>query len=128
MEPTLHEGQVMVVDALTYRLVGLRRGDLLVFVHPHDHKTLEVKRVVGFPGETVSIKAGIVSVIGKDGEEISFTPDSDIGRSENGSDYTTTLGPIDYFVLGDNRSRSSDSRTFGTVQPIDMIGRVISAF
>lgn len=128
MEPTLHEGSHVVVDALTYHITGINRGDIIVFTNPHDIKVVEVKRVIGLPNETVLIQGGTIGVTPKDGKYHEFPQGTDIGGSGDVANYTIQLGPEDYFVLGDNRPRSTDSRDFGGVQPVNIIGRVIGSF
>lgn len=96
MAPTFTNGDVLLVEKLSYRIYKPQRGELLVFYNPHNRRETLVKRVIGLPNERVELE-----------------------------DFIMQLGPNDYFVLGDNRSLSSDSRTFGAVQKTDMIGRAI---
>lgn len=123
MEPVYHEGQMVVVEKLTpHFYVG--RGQVLVMRNPHDKKVLEIKRIIGMPNETVEMGSEGVTVTDEAGRSTTYETGSVIGGTANGT-FKIKLGPEDYFVLGDNRSKSSDSRTFGAVQGGDIIGRVI---
>lgn len=123
MEPTYHEGTVLLTENLTPHL-RVWRGAVLVIRNPHDHAVTEVKRVVGLPGEDVTIGQNNVTVVHPDGRAETFGPDTAIGLGQTGF-FQIKLGPEDYFVLGDNRSKSSDSRAFGAVQAADIKARVI---
>lgn len=117
MEPNLSESQRLIIDKLSYRLHTPQRNDIVVLNLPTMDEML-VKRIVGLPGETVAIRNGIVYINGVELEE-SF--------QHNLSDYDTpevTLGPLNYFVLGDNRTNSNDSRVFGSVKREHVVGRV----
>lgn len=138
MEPVYHEGQVVWAEKLTPHF-HVWRGEVLVIRNPHDKRVVEIKRVIGLPGETVLMGSEGVTVIreckGEKGEErgetgecsVSFPTGTLVGGTGNGT-FRIKLGPEDYFVLGDNRSKSSDSRTFGAVQKSDIIGSVVRNF
>ena len=128
MTPTFSEGQRIVVDALTWRIGGLSRGDVIVFKNPKDAGITEVKRVVGLPGERVLIEGGTISVTPPGGRLQEFPQGTLIGGSGGIGDFTIQLGPEEYFVLGDNRKKSTDSRDFGAVRPVNIKGRVIYSF
>jgi signal peptidase I len=129
MSPTLKVGDRIIVNKLAYRLHGVGRGDIIVFRAPARVRTEcgddiadLVKRVVGLPGETISDKAGKVYVNGK------VLPQPWLPKNDSN---TRTLpfppvhiGPNDYFVMGDNRMYSCDSRFWGTVSRSAIIGKV----
>ena len=117
MEPTLHDGERLLVDKLTYRWHPPERFDIVVFRYPLDPSRDFVKRVIGLPGETVSIREGRVYVDGRPLEEPYL--------KEPGVDFypPTTVPPGHVFVLGDNRPHSDDSRSGWTVPLRDVIGR-----
>lgn len=117
MEPNLHTRQRLVVEKITYRFHGPRRGDIVVMRLPERGSELLIKRVIGLPGETVEIRAGRVYVDGRSLDE----PYLDQGT--RGEMAPTTVPPLKVFVLGDNRSFSNDSRSFGTVSIENVIGR-----
>ena len=128
MEPSLHEGSRIVFDRLTVRLLGINRGDIIVFRNPKDAGITEVKRVIGLPGELVLIEGGTISVTPPGGRIQEFPRGTYVGGNGQVGDFRVQLGPQDYFVLGDNRSVSTDSRSFGAVRPTDIVGRVIYSF
>ena len=117
MEPNLFEAQRLIIDKISYRFRTPQRNDIVVINMPTMEEML-VKRIVGLPGETVEIHQGVVLI---DGQMLSET------FPHNLSEYDTptiTLGPLQYFVLGDNRGNSNDSRSFGSIQREYIIGRV----
>lgn len=117
MEPNLFEAQRLIIDKISYRFRTPQRNDIVVINMPIMDEML-VKRIVGLPGETVEIHQGVVLIDGIVLNE---------AFPHNLSEYDTpeiTLGPLQYFVLGDNRGNSNDSRTFGSVQREFIIGRV----
>ena len=124
MSPTLRESQRLVVETFSHRFVAPRRGEVMVLHNPHDKVVTEIKRVVGLPTEHVEMGAEGVIVTKKDGTKEHFAEGTAVGGTANGP-YRVQLGDGDYFVLGDNRSRSSDSRAFGAVNRDDLVGRVI---
>jgi signal peptidase I len=117
MEPNLHTAQRLVVEKITYRFHGPRRGDIVVIDLPKAGDDLLIKRVIGLPGETISSQGGQVS-INKQALEEAYI------RNPGGKDISEqTIPPLHVFVMGDNRRFSNDSRNFGPV-PIDkIIGR-----
>lgn len=122
MHPTFESGDYLIVDQLTYRLSEPKRGDVVIFRYPGDPKVFYIKRVIGLPGETVHIVRGKTSISKPDGSTIIL--DEGYVVTEDAT-YTldTTLGENQYFVMGDNRPRSSDSRVWGPLPKEDLIGR-----
>jgi len=116
MEPSLHTDQRLVVEKVSYRLHGPRRGDVVVFSVPQSEELL-IKRVIGLPGETVEIRGGQVYVDGTPLDEPYLTQET---RGRFGP---VTVPPLHVFVLGDNRSFSNDSRAFGVVSIENVLGR-----
>ncbi len=122
MYPTFNSGDYLIVDQLTYRLQDPKRGDVVVFRYPNDEKVFYIKRIIGLPGETVHIKEGATSVTKVDGTTIDL--DESYVVSEDATyDLDRTLGEDQYFVMGDNRPRSSDSRVWGPLPKRDLMGR-----
>ncbi|MGH2484541.1 MAG: signal peptidase I [Ktedonobacterales bacterium] len=119
MMPTLQNHQYILVDKLTYFFGSPHRGDVIVFEYPKDTSEDFVKRIVGVPGDTVQVaNNGQVSV---NGVAINEPYVNDLGNPYGAT--TVTLNPNQYFVLGDNRGDSSDSRAWGPVPRNDIIGR-----
>ncbi|HBY93477.1 MAG TPA: signal peptidase I [Chloroflexi bacterium] len=117
MEPTLHEGQYLIVNKLIYYLHPPQRGDIIVFAFPKGPERDFIKRVIGLPGDTVEIRPGEVLVNGESIQE-PYHPESVMYSYP-----PTTLGPNEYFVLGDNRNNSSDSHTWGLLERKYIIGK-----
>ena len=122
MHPTFESGDYLIVDQLTYRLSHPQRGDVVIFRYPHDEKVFYIKRIIGLPGETVHIVGGKTSITKPDGSTVILKEDYVVAEDAT---YTldTTLGEDQYFVMGDNRPRSSDSRAWGPLPKKDLIGR-----
>lgn len=118
MEPNLHTDQRLVVEKVSYRFHGPRRFDIVVLKLPEQGDELLIKRVVGLPGETVEIRDGRV-YINSEALDEPFTPEETRSRRYE----KVTVPPLHVFVLGDNRNRSNDSRSFGPVPIDDIVGR-----
>lgn len=118
MTPTLLNTQFILVNKADYFFQGPQRGDVIVFRYPKDTSRDFVKRVIGVPGDTVSVTAqGVVSVNGVTLDEPYTNDNINIYGAE-----TVKLKPGQYFVMGDNRGDSSDSRDWGPVPQSDVIG------
>lgn len=123
MRPTLHDGDNLMVDKLSYRFKDPQRYDIIVFPYEHKAKTYYIKRIIGLPGERVRIDGdGTIYINGEVlhedyGAEVMINP----GRAAS----EITLGPDEYFVLGDNRNNSSDSRdpSVGNIHRNRIIGK-----
>ena len=116
MEPNLHDKQLMILVKAAYWCTDPARGDVIVFRYPLDPQREFVKRVIGLPGETIECKGGVVYIDGKPIEEPYVQGTT--------YDFAATVPEGFYFVMGDNRQGSSDSRVFGPVPRQDIIGRV----
>jgi signal peptidase I len=122
MDPTFHDGEYLIVDELSYRFESPERGDVVVFKFPNNTKRFLIKRIVGLPGETVNIRNGIVSVVDIQGIE-SQTLEEEYVTYKSNETITTKLGDEEYFVAGDNRVASSDSRSWGVLNEKFLVGR-----
>lgn len=118
MHPTLSEGSYYWVNRYTYRFAPPRRGDIVVFRRPGDPSREYVKRVIGLPEETVLVRSGAVSINGR-----RLTEPYAVGATD-GDLGPLALGRDTYFVLGDNRMESEDSRHFGAIPLRDITGKI----
>lgn len=123
MEPNFHDGDYLIVDEITYRFVDPQRGEVVVFKYPQRPSQRYIKRIVGLPEETISIKGGQISIINENGtrilDESDYLPDA----YTNG-EIKVSLSENEYFVLGDNRDFSSDSRRWGALSREFIVGKV----
>ena len=122
MEPTFENGEYLIVDQATYHFEYPKRGEVVIFHYPKDTSKYFIKRIIGLPSETVSIRGDEVSVLTKAGTTITID-EPYIVHHGNGSDLRMTLGDDEYFVMGDNRPASSDSRVWGVLPKEDLVGR-----
>ncbi len=129
MEPNFDNWNYLIVDRLTYDFESPQRGDVIVLDLPQDTGRALIKRIVGLPGETVQIsgKAPTVTIINDAHPEGMVLDEPYISPTNYGgaSDITVTLAPDQYFVLGDNRKVSADSRLWGVLPRSDIVGRVL---
>ena len=125
MEPNFENGDYLIVDELSYRFQEPQRGEVVVFKYPNDISQRYIKRIIGLPGETIEIKEGKIEVFNQQGEKVlnetNYLP-QDIFTA---GDTNITLKGDEYFVLGDNRLASADSRRWGPLPKKDIIGKVI---
>jgi signal peptidase I len=123
MHPTFENLDYLIIDEIIYRFHSPARGDVVVFRYPKDPSIFYIKRVIGLPGETVSINHGVVTITTNNGEKISLAEPYIVNEDAT---YTkdTSLLPGEYFVMGDNRPNSSDSRVWGALPLKNIIGRV----
>ncbi len=126
MEPNFEDGQYLIIDELSYRWREPQRGEVIVFRYPPDPSQFYIKRIIGLPGETVEISDGHVKI---------FSAEHPLGFVLDESNYLPAaiatygevsqgLEPDEYFVLGDNRQASFDSRRWGVLPRSDITGRV----
>lgn len=124
MYPTFGNLDYLIIDEISYRFKEPARGDVVVFRYPLNPTVFYIKRIIGLPGETVSINRGIVSV--KDTTGIVETLTEPYVEAEDATySKSVTLGNDEYFVMGDNRPNSSDSRVWGALPRKDLIGRAL---
>jgi signal peptidase I len=122
MEPNFHSGQVVLVDRISLMASGIKRGDVVAAKFPADPKrTKLIKRVIGLPGETIKIKENRYYVNGETLQEPYAITEGEPPYDQLAS---VTLGENEYYLSGDNRPGSSDSRLWGAVERSDIEGRV----
>jgi len=124
MEPTYYNHEYLIVDEISYRFNSPKRGDVIVFKYPEDISQFFIKRVIGLPGERVVVSGGEVTVYNSENTEGIMLKEPYI------PEYVKTFGDIDialeaneFFVLGDNRTASLDSRRFGALKKEYIIGK-----
>lgn len=125
MEPNFEDGQYLIIDEISYRLGSPERGDVVVFRYPLDPSQFYIKRIIGLPGETVEVLDGRIKIFNQEHplglilDEAQYLPN--INTSGN---TTEKLDANSYFVLGDNRQASYDSRRWGVLPKVNLIGKV----
>ncbi|MFZ2190218.1 MAG: signal peptidase I [Candidatus Magasanikiibacteriota bacterium] len=122
MEPNFYESDYLIIDELSYRFREPERGEVIVFRAPVDKKEFYLKRILGLPGERVKVGDGKVVVYNNDYPQGILVDEYYLTESTPGSTMTT-LGSDQYFVMGDNRDASYDSRRFGPIDKNDVVGR-----
>ena len=126
MEPNFQNGNYLIIDEISYRFKEPARGEVVVFKYPYNLSQRYIKRVIGLPGETVEIKNTQVSIFDKGGQEMileenTYLPETDLTFGN----LKLILGEGEFFVMGDNRPSSSDSRYWGVLPGENIIGKVI---
>ena len=116
MMPNFHDGELVLTEKVSYRLYTPQRGDVIVFRAPSSRNVDFIKRIIGLPGESIRLEDGSIFINGEKLIE-SYETQSTIGTVE------ITLGQDQYYVLGDNRNASSDSRSFGPISRDSIRGR-----
>ncbi len=125
MVPTFQNGQYLIIDELSYRFEAPKRGDVIVFRYPKDPTEFFIKRIIGLPGETVHITDAGITITKTDGTTITVD-ESYVVNHGNGGTQTYTVPDDEYFVMGDNRPESSDSRAWGFVPRENFVGHVFA--
>lgn len=120
MEPNFHDGEYLIVDELSYAFRAPERGEVIVFRYPLNPSEFFIKRIIGLPGDDVEINNGAVKINGARISE-AYLP-AGLQTEQNTK---IKLAKDQYFVLGDNRTRSSDSRYWGTLPKEKIMGRVL---
>jgi signal peptidase I len=127
MASSIRPGEIVLVDRVTPEVVGFARGDVVIFHPPvpDSGDAVFIKRVIGLPGDTISIRDGVVEL---DGIRLDEPYAAGMTRVENGEPSTWVVSPGSVFVLGDNREGSWDSRGFGPVPLASILGRAWLGF
>ena len=122
METTLSSGDQLIVDKISYRFRGPKRYDIVVFPYRYEESTYYIKRIIGLPGETVQIVDGMVYI---NGSPLNEHYGNEVIEDPGSAAEPITLGDDEYFVLGDNRNNSQDSRAsnVGLIHRDELLGR-----
>ncbi|MFZ1019766.1 MAG: signal peptidase I [Minisyncoccia bacterium] len=122
MFPTFNNGDYLIVDKLSYELGNPKRDDVVVFRYPGDTTKFFIKRIIGLPSETVDIKGNEVTITNA-AHPSGFTLDEPFVKNPADNDTHFVLTGNEYFVMGDNRPESSDSRYWGAVNKNLLVGK-----
>jgi len=130
MLPNFHNGEYLIVDELSYLIGGPERGDVVIFHPPQDAKTYYIKRVIGLPNETLEFKDGYIYLYNRQNPDgVRLNESEYLVKSRISETAKITLGNDEYYVIGDNRDNSLDSRRFGAITSDHIRGKAfIRAF
>ncbi len=125
MEPNFYDHEYLIIDEISYRFNEPKRGDIVVFRYPNDPRQYFIKRVIGLPGERVKVSGGQVTVYNDEHPEGTVLDENAyLGTIYTHGDKEERLDTGEYFLLGDNRAASLDSRIFGAVPRSFIVGKV----
>lgn len=125
MDSTFETGQYLIIDQVTYRFEPIQRGDVIVFRYPKDTTKFFIKRVIGIPGDTVKIDRDTITISNAEHSEGVVLKEPYVKSMRPDTVLTEKLGDHEFFVMGDNRDASSDSRVWGVLREDLIIGRVL---
>ena len=123
MQDTFHSGEYLIVDQLSYELRKPERDEVIVFRYPRDPSKFFIKRIIGIPGDTIDITGSTVRISNAEHPNGYILNEPYIKSMAAGAPVNEVLGDREYFVMGDNRDQSSDSRVWGVLQEERIIGR-----
>ncbi len=124
MEPNFHNREFILINKIVYQLHGPKRFDVVVFRNPRDPSVFFIKRIIGLPGENVKIEDDHIYINGKIlSENFSLTQADTLVSDSQLNVLDLTLGQNEYFVMGDNRDESLDSRELGPLKKINIVGK-----
>ncbi len=124
MDPTFETGDYLIVNKFSYLKGAPKRNTVVVFKYPNDTSKSFIKRIIGLPGETVVMKENIVTIVNNEHPD-GFVIDQSYVTHESPSNFTKKLASDEYFVMGDNRSESFDSRSWGPLEKKYILGKPI---
>ncbi len=123
MEPSFYNDDYLIVDQMSYRFRNPERGEVVVFRYPEDPSKRHIKRVIGLPGESILVEEGRVYVESE--EEKFILEENYLYLPKSKQETSFSLEEQEYFVMGDNRGASRDSRNWGALPKENIIGRVV---
>lgn len=124
MEPNFENGDYLIIDELSYRFSDPKRGDVVVFKYPNNPSQRYIKRIIGLSGETIEIRDNKVIIYSQQGSQILDETDYLSSNTQTPGELRVSLDGEEFFVLGDNRSVSSDSRRWGALKRENIVGKV----
>ncbi|MBP7133584.1 signal peptidase I [Patescibacteria group bacterium] len=125
MEPNFFDHEYLIIDEISYRFREPTRGEIVVFKYPVDPSQYFIKRVIGIPGDTVEIASGKIKIYNTEHPNgVALDETAYLDQDNTTPDRTVTLKENQYFLMGDNRAASLDSRIFGAVDRTYLVGRV----
>lgn len=124
MDPTFEDGEYLIVDEISYYAGDPERGAVVIFKYPKDPSKYFIKRIIGLPGDTVVIEGGKVMIQTAE-NRVGFTLSEPYIENASSENKTVTLRDGEYFVMGDNRRNSLDSRAWGPLPRENIVGRAI---
>lgn len=127
MEPSFHNGEWFLLDKLSYHFKSPGRGDVIVFYPPNNLSEPYIKRIIGLPGEHIEINEGRIFISNDEGD-FKLVEKTDLPAIPYSDEYSGIIPEDSYFVLGDNRSASNDSRYFGPVSEDTIIGKALICY
>ena len=125
MQDTFESGEYLIVDQLTYHFEEPQRGDVVIFRYPKDPSKFFIKRIIGVPGDTLEINGTEVTITNEIHPDGVILDETYIKEMKPSPGLSETLGEEEYFVMGDNRNASSDSRSWGVLQRDSIVGRAL---
>jgi signal peptidase I len=128
MEPNFHNFDYLIVDKLTYHLREPQRGEVIVFRPPFEERVYYIKRIIGLPLEKLIIEESKITIFNKEHPQGFVLNEPYLQNHYTAGKIEINLGPDEYFVLGDNREVSYDSRKWGPVKRERIVGRVVFQF
>ena len=124
MEPNFYDHEYLIIDEISYRFADPDRGDSVVFRYPFDRSQYFIKRIIGLPGEKIKVSGGEVLIFNSATAEYEvLAEDYLLPAMKTLGEVEVELGADEYYLLGDNRLASLDSRAFGSIKRQDIVGR-----
>ena len=125
MEPNFYDHEYLIIDEISYRFDGPERDDIVVFRYPNDPRQFFIKRIIALPGERIKVSGGQITLYDADHPEGRMLDESPyLGQVFTSGEKDISLSGDEYFLMGDNRAASLDSRIFGPVPRSFIVGRV----
>ncbi len=129
MEPNFHDGEYLIVDEISYRFKDPERGDIVIFHPPDNPKVYYIKRIIGMPNEVIDIKNGEIRIFEYDSAEPLIVDETKYLSEDYflrpSEKYHVKLGEGEYYLMGDNRQSSLDSRRLGPISESHIKGKVV---